>query len=168
MTRSDWFKLVLADYEDWLWLVQTGCCWLFETGCDQFKLVSAWGLAETVQTVLIEFKLTGCWNWLWPVQTGSCWLLKLVETRSNQFLLVVHDKRRWLWWLEQFKLVLADCWNWLVVQTGSCSLLKLAVTSWNWFLLIVETGSNKVKPVVTHCAWLVQTVCCWLLKTGCD
>ena len=164
-------------------VAETDCYWLsllVETGCDWFKLVRAdcWNCLWLVWFMLVE---TGC-----EVQTG-CWLLKLVETRSNQLLLVVHDKKDGC---DQFKLVLADCWNWLwLVQTGSCWLLKLAVTSSNWFLLIVladETGWNKVKPVVKQerwWLWPVQTiVSCWLLKlavtssnwfmlfveTGCD
>ena len=134
-----------------------------ETVCDQFKLVHAC-----------------CWNWLWWVQTVCYWLLKLAVTISNWFLLshqlVVETA------CDQFKLVQACCWNWLwLFQTCCYWLLKLAVTSSNCFLLIVETGSNKVKPVVTHCAWqegwfklvladyedwlwLVQTGSYWLLK----
>ena len=64
--QERWFKLVLADYEDWLWLVQTGCCWLFETGSSKAKPV-----------------VTGCAQQGMMAGTSSNWFLLIVETGSD-------------------------------------------------------------------------------------
>ena len=64
--QEGWFKLVLADYEDWLWLVQTGCCWLFETGSSKAKPV-----------------VTGCAQQGMMAGTSSNWFLLIVETGSD-------------------------------------------------------------------------------------
>ena len=190
--KKDGSKLFLADYEDWLWLVQTGCYWLLklavtssnwfllivETGSNKvkpvvthfawqerwFKLVLAalWRLAVTSW----NWFFTGCWNCLWLVKTGFHSLLKLALTSSNWFLLIVETA------CDQFKLVKACCWKWLwLVQTGSCSLLKLAVTSSNWFLLMVETGS-KTRPnqllLVVHDKKDGSNWFLLIMKTGSD
>ena len=64
--KKDGSNLVLADYEDWLWLVQTGCCWLFETGSSKAKPV-----------------VTGCAQQGMMAGTSSNWFLLIVETGSD-------------------------------------------------------------------------------------
>ena len=152
-----------------MWIAQTGSCWL--------------------------------WNWFWLVQTSSycCWnccsnrfllfvedgsdcdLFKLAVTSSNCLLLIVEtscDQFKlvhaccWNWLLKvqtgcywllscEFKLVCAVCWNWLwLVQTSSCWLLKLTVISSNWLLLVVEIQAVIISNwfLLSH-QLVVETVC---------
>ena len=178
-TACDQFKLVQACCWNWLWLFQTGCYWLLKlavTSSNWFLLIleTAW----TLPCWLLKVAVT-CSNWFMlivetgsnkikPVLIGCAWQEKITVTCSNWFLLFVETSCDYLKLVltvtisncDYLKLVLTETSLWLA-QTGSCSLLKLAVTSSNWLLLvveiccdqfklIVETGWNKVKPVVTE------------------
>ena len=151
-TSSYWLlKLTLtrvpADCEDCLWIVQTGSCWLLKLAKarpNQLLLVvhdRGWYQLVLVLTDcwnwlwLIQTGSADCWNCLWPVQTGSSLLLKLAVTSSNFLLLVVEIG------CDQFKLVLADCWNWL----------KQDQTSSYWLCMTREDHCHLFKLVFTIC-----------------